>query len=61
MNLWYEDLAPWTLTQAVASMPDQCTYSSVGVEIRAYNQGAYAYSGTTYFKGPANGGGRGAC
>jgi hypothetical protein len=62
-SLSYTDAsAPWTITSATGgSQPDQCTYSSVGIEIRAYNQGAYAYSGTIWFQGPANGPGGGAC
>lgn len=54
--------APWTITSSVgATQPDVCTYSSVGIEIRAYNQGVFAYSNTIWFQGPANGSGGGAC
>ncbi|MGH7655570.1 MAG: hypothetical protein ACREN6_12995 [Gemmatimonadaceae bacterium] len=58
-GLFYDDVsAPWTLLSvAGAGQPEMCNYSSVGIEIRAYNEGAYAYSGTLWFQGPKNGAG----
>jgi len=56
-GLFYTDVsAPWTISSVAGTgQPEMCNYSSVGIEIRAYNQGAYAYSGTLWFQGPKNG------
>jgi hypothetical protein len=61
-SLSYTDIpSPWTMTSATGDIqPDTCTYSSIGIEIRAYNRGATSHSNTVWFQGPANGPG-GSC
>jgi hypothetical protein len=58
-GLSYSDVsAPWNIAASVgASMPDMCNYSSVGINIRAYNRGVTAYASTIWFRGPKNGSG----
>jgi hypothetical protein len=58
-GLSYSDVsAPWGIAASVgASMPDMCNYSSVGINIRAYNRGVSAYASTIWFRGPKNGSG----
>lgn len=53
--LTYTDASPWTIYTAADGQPDQCSYSSVGIEIGAYNAGVYTPGGTVWFQGPANG------
>jgi len=48
--------APFSVTSSTGgSPPNACQYSFTSLLIRAYNQGAYAYSNTVYFQGPSNG------
>ena len=56
-SLSYTDMStPFALSAVTGSTePDHCTYSAIAITIRAYNQGASAYSATMWFQGPANG------
>ena len=56
-SLSYTDVAPWTIYAATDDIQaEQCPYSSVGIQIVAYNRGIISgASSTMWFQGPANG------
>ena len=56
-SLSYTDAsAPWTIYAATGdTQADECPYSSVGIQIVAYNRGVISPSSTIWFQGLANG------
>lgn len=55
-SLTYTDPAPWTIHAVTGDgQAQQCDYSSVGIQIVAYNGGVINPGPTIWFQGPKNG------